>query len=212
MNIELRNALRDAGLSQSGFARTLVAWGDPRPPDVVLRWVQRAIAGTETSPHISMVIRLLNEHIERRISLRRTLRLLENGGMRSGQNTGAGWENTTAQSIAEFKRQIGELDKLLAECRLGDATHTLSLEDVDSVTLSRFQSIYAVLPGGDSAYLVWNSRRLVPFVSRDRSGTLIEDAMVQVASLEPADLDPLYDRLSKAGGERGIVRAVGKSA
>ena len=208
MNHELRNALRDAGLSQSGFARTLVAWGDPRPFEVLLRWVQRAVAGEEISPHISFVLARLHEHIKSRNLARRTLRLLESGGMRSGQDIGLGWEDTTPQSIAEQKRQLGVLDKLLAECNLDDPTPIISVDDLDPVTVSRFLRIYVVLPDRQNSFLIWDSHRLPGFVAPDVEVASTQDAMIEVTSLDQAQLKPIYDRLTEAGVGRGIVRTV----
>ena len=205
----MRAALREVGLTQSGFARTLIAWGDPRPFDVVLRWIQRAVVGLEPAPYVEVAVGILRRHVQDRRIKRRTLRLLESGNMRSGRNLGAGWEDTTAWSIAEAKRQIGVIDRLLAECRLEDSMPIISVGAIDPDALRRFQRIYVVpADSDDSAYLVWDSHRLLPFVAEDDPGTLIEDAMVEVASLESADLEPLYDRLIEAGGERGLVRAV----
>ena len=196
-------------MTQSAFARTLVAWGDPRPFDVVLRWVQRAMAGLEPGPYVEVVIGILRRHVEDRRLKRRTLRLLESGNMRSGSNTGAGWEDTTASSIAEMQRQIGVIDKLLAECRLEDSMPTLALDEIDAEALQRFQRIY-VIPADDpdSAYLVWDSHRLLPFVEQDGPGTVIEDAMVHVRSTSAPDTDPVYFRIVASGGERGVIRVI----
>jgi hypothetical protein len=193
-------------MSQTGFARTLVAWGDPRSFDVVLRWVQRAVAGLEPGPYPGMVIGILRRHIKDRRAKHRLLRLLESGKMRSGQNMGNGWKDTTESSIAETKRQIAELDGLLSQCRLPE-TPTLSLEDLNADALKRFQRI-CVVPDDDddSVYVIWQSLRLLPFVSADASGTLLEDATIYVVSLSDADLDPVYAAITAAGGERGIVR------
>jgi hypothetical protein len=207
-SIDLRSALRDVGLTQSAFARTLVAWGDPRPIDVVLRWVQRAVAGLEPGPYTQVIIGILRRHVEDRRIKRRTLRLLESGNMRCGQNVGVGWEDTTAWNIAETKRQIGVIDDLLAECRLEDSMPTLPSDDIDNEALRRFQRIY-VIPADDpdSSYLVWDSNRLLPFIGQDEPPTLIEDAMIHVRSLASSDIDPVYARIVAAGGERWIVRA-----
>jgi len=207
--VDFRSALREVGLTQSAFARTLVAWGDPRPFDVVLRWVQRAMAGLEPGPYVEVVIGILRRHVEDRRLKRRTLRLLESGNMRSGSNTGAGWEDTTASSIAEMQRQIGVIDKLLAECRLEDSMPTLALDEIDAEALQRFQRIY-VIPADDpdSAYLVWDSHRLLPFVEQDGPGTVIEDAMVHVRSTSAPDTDPVYFRIVASGGERGVIRVI----
>ena len=196
-------------MTQSAFARTLVAWGDPRPFDVVLRWVQRAVAGLEPGPYVEVVIGILRRHVEDRRLKRRTLRLLESGNMRSGSNTGAGWEDTTASSIAEMQRQVGVIDKLLAECRLEDSMPTLALDDIEAEALQRFQRIY-VIPADDpdSAYLVWDSHRLLPFVEQDGPGAVIEDAMVHVRSISAPDTDPVYFRIVASGGERGVIRVV----
>ena len=207
--VDLRSALRDVGLTQSSFARTLVSWGDPRPFDVVLRWVQRAVVGLEPGPYVGVVLGILHRHIADRRLKRRSLRLLESGNRRSGQNLGTGWEDTTAWSIAETRRQIGVIDELLAECRLEDSMPVLPVSDIDTEVLRRFQRIY-VIPADDpdSSYLVWDSRRLLAFVGQDEPATLIEDAMVHVASLAPGDLDPVYTMIGAAGGECGIVQAV----
>lgn len=206
--VDFRSALREVGLTQSAFARTLVAWGDPRPFDVVLRWVQRAIAGLEPGPYVEVVIGILRRHVADRRLKRRTLRMLESGNMRSGSNTGTGWEDTTAWSIAEMQRQIGVIDKLLAECRLEDSMPILALDDINADALHRFQRIYVVpADDPDSAYLVWDSHRLLPLAEQDAPGTMIEDAMVHVRSMSSPDTDPVYSRITVAGGQRGVIPA-----
>ncbi len=206
-SVDMRSALRDVGLTQSAFARTLVAWGDPRPFEVVLRWVQRAVAGLEPGPYTQVIIGILRRHVEDRRTKRRTLRLLESGNMRCGQNVGAGWEDTTAWNIAETKRQIGVIDDLLAECRFEDSMPILPAANIDVKALRRFQRIY-VIPADDPdrSYLVWDSHRLLSFVGQDEPATLIEDAVVHVASLDATDIDPVYTRIEASGGARGIIR------
>jgi hypothetical protein len=174
----------------------------------VLRWLQRAIAGGEVSFHVDMVVRLLRNHSNRRKSLRHTLHVLETGEMQTGRNVGAGWENTTAWNIAETKRQIGVLDEMLRECRLAEAVPTISTQDINADALKRLQRIYvAPPPTNDGIYLVWDSHRLLPFVGRASEDTLIEDGVIDVASLDEDDLEPVYAALAAAGGSRGIVRA-----
>jgi hypothetical protein len=208
MPYDLRAELREVGLSQSGFARTLVAWGDPRPFAVVLRWVQRAVAGLEPGPYVEVIIGMLRRHVRDRRVKRRALRLLESSNMRSGQNLGAGWEDTTAWNIAETKRQIGVIDEMLAECRLEDSMPVVPVDAIDAETIGRFYRIYVVpADDPDSAYLVWDSHRLLPLVAESAPGTLVEDAMVHVDSLAAPDLEALYARIATAGGERGIIRA-----
>jgi hypothetical protein len=212
MSEDLRIALREMGMSQSGFARTLVAWGEKRPFDVVLRWIQRAIASGEVSFHVDLVVRLLRNHANKRKSLRHTLHVLEKGKLQIGRNTGAGWENTTAWSIAETKRQIGVLDEMLRECQFAEALPTIGTQNIDGDALKRFQRIYVAPPSNDGIYLVWDSHRLLPFVSRGSEGTLIEDGVIDVASLDEADLEPIYAALAAAGGGSGIVRASDQAA
>lgn len=115
--LDLRTTLRTLGLSQSGLARTLVAWRDPRSFNVILRWVQRAAAGDEQIPYVQMILNTLTDHVEARAIKYRSLDMLERG-MRTGENLGQGWRDTTAECLAETKRQIRELDALLAECQL----------------------------------------------------------------------------------------------
>ena len=114
----LRQQLEDLGLSQTGLARTLVEWGDPRSFDVLRRWVQRA-AEEDAGPnhHIDMVLRLVRQHIERRQMLRKQVYLFETQKMMINRDLGDGRKDVTKEALDEILRQKAELDKLLKEVR-----------------------------------------------------------------------------------------------
>jgi hypothetical protein len=114
---DLREALTGVGLSQSGFARTMIAWGDRREFSVVLRWVQRAVAGAEGGMQLGILISIIRDHLARRDLMRRTLHLLESGVMHTHSGTKAGYADTTQDLIEDTRRQIAELDRLLANCK-----------------------------------------------------------------------------------------------
>ena len=110
--------LEELGLSLSGFARTMIAWGDPRSFNVLLRWTQRVADGPmDINNYAALVLRMLREKREHRVALRRTLALLQSGQMRSGRKRGRGWEDTTQASIDETRAQIALADYFLRECQ-----------------------------------------------------------------------------------------------
>ena len=53
-------------------------------------------------------------------SLEQQLYLMESGKVRTGEDIGVGWIDTTAQSIERAKARLGELNDLLTEA--GSAT------------------------------------------------------------------------------------------
>ena len=55
----------------------------------------------------------------------------------------------------------------------------MTLETLTRTDLIRHQDIYAVTPNNEGKR-VWDSRRLLPFVSSDHPGTLIERGYVHV--------------------------------
>ena len=116
---DLRTQLEELGLSQSGLARTLILYNDPRGFDVILRWVQRAIAGgiVDNVPYLKVMIGIVRGNLRLRDDLRKQLDLFSSGKMRSHENTGRGHRDTSSESIERLVRQIHELDGLLVECR-----------------------------------------------------------------------------------------------
>ena len=53
----------------------------------------------------------------KKVSLRRQLDLFESGTLRSGENVGSGWVDTTEKSIERLKRDIAELDRIIGQYR-----------------------------------------------------------------------------------------------
>ena len=53
----------------------------------------------------------------KKVSLRRQLELFETGTLRSGENVGSGWIDTTEKSIERLKGDIAELDRLITQYR-----------------------------------------------------------------------------------------------
>ena len=53
-------------------------------------------------------------------SIEQQLELMESGKVRTGEDIGVGWIDTTAQSIERAKARLGELNDLLTEA--GSAT------------------------------------------------------------------------------------------
>ena len=112
-----RDQLEELGLSQAGFARTMMALGDPSPFNVLLHWTQRMSVGlADSNNYAALVLQMLREKRAHRAVLRRSLELLLSGQMRSGQDVGRGWEDTTEASIEETRAQIALADHFLKEC------------------------------------------------------------------------------------------------
>ena len=53
----------------------------------------------------------------KKVSLRRQLELFETGTLRSGENVGSSWIDTTEKSIERLKGDIAELDRLITQYR-----------------------------------------------------------------------------------------------
>ncbi len=120
---DLRTQLEELGLSQSGLARTLILYNDPREFDVILRWVQRAVAGgiVDNVPYLKVIMGMMRGNMELRAGLRYQLARFNNGEMHSYRNTGHGQEDVTSESIEDLERRIRDLDRLLVECRMATA-------------------------------------------------------------------------------------------
>jgi hypothetical protein len=105
---QLRAALETRGLTQTGLAKTLQDWNDPRDFTVILRWIQRAISpDADPGPHVQLIINTLDQHIKRRNAVRDWIQKLE-----AGQAEGTGDPNATPQ-LAWFRSELAELDNLL---------------------------------------------------------------------------------------------------
>ncbi len=81
----------------------------------------------------------------------------------------------------------------------------MTLETLTRMDLIRHQDIYAVTPNNEGK-LVWDSRRLLPFVGPDHPGTLIEHGYIHVKSFAPEYLAPLYAMLTEIDGDRRLQR------
>jgi hypothetical protein len=58
------------------------------------------------------------EHCQqKRASLERLIGLLEGGSMKTGENHGRGWVDTTAQSLETNKKQLAEVKRIEAEAQ-----------------------------------------------------------------------------------------------
>jgi hypothetical protein len=55
-------------------------------------------------------------------TLQRQLELLESGKVRTGEDRGDGWVDTTDQSISRIRKRLAELEELLSEAGSGTAT------------------------------------------------------------------------------------------
>ncbi len=56
----------------------------------------------------------LNWCREQRALDQASLDMLESGASRTGEDTGSGWRDTTAERIATLKKQIADMDRLIA--------------------------------------------------------------------------------------------------
>ena len=57
---------------------------------------------------------------QERASIEQQLELMQSGKVRTGEDIGAGWIDTTEESVARAKARLAELDELLTEA--GKAT------------------------------------------------------------------------------------------
>jgi flagellin-like hook-associated protein FlgL len=55
-------------------------------------------------------------------TLQQQLELLESGKVRTGEDQGDGWVDTTDQSIKRIKKRLAELEELLTEAGSGTAS------------------------------------------------------------------------------------------
>jgi hypothetical protein len=59
---------------------------------------------------------------QERGSLQQQLELLESGKVRTGEDRGEGWVDTTDQSINRIRERLAELEQLLTEAGSGTAS------------------------------------------------------------------------------------------
>lgn len=59
---------------------------------------------------------------QERGTLQQQLELLESGKVRTGEDRGNGWIDTTDQSINRIRKRLGELEELLTEAGSGTAS------------------------------------------------------------------------------------------
>ena len=59
---------------------------------------------------------------QERGTLQQQLELLEAGKVRTGEDGGEGWIDTTGESISRIKRRLAELEELLTEAGSGTAS------------------------------------------------------------------------------------------
>jgi hypothetical protein len=61
-------------------------------------------------------------------SIQQQLELMESGKVQTGENQGAGWVDTTAESVARAKARLAELDAFLTESGSATVTKTEGAE------------------------------------------------------------------------------------
>jgi hypothetical protein len=59
---------------------------------------------------------------QERGTLQQQLELLESGKVRTGEDRGGGWVDTTDQSISRIRERLAELEELLTEAGSGTAS------------------------------------------------------------------------------------------
>jgi hypothetical protein len=59
---------------------------------------------------------------QERGSLQQQLELLESGKVRTGEDRGEGWVDTTDESISRIRERLAELEQLLTEAGSGTAS------------------------------------------------------------------------------------------
>jgi hypothetical protein len=84
---------------------------------------------------------------------------------------------------------------------------------VDELTpqdLRDFYFIEAVPEDRASRIRVWDSRRMLSFVSASHPGTEVKTLLVGVASADECGLEPLMAKIEQLGGGKGLIRAPGR--
>jgi hypothetical protein len=65
----------------------------------------------------------------------------------------------------------------------------LKVEELTDQHLKEYWSIFAIDDKEDFAREIWNSRRLLPFVSAQHEGTMVKQLYVRVPSLDDAGIE-----------------------